>query len=162
MERKILIGGGIIFAAILGLVIVNFIQSPVEARRAQLEQQLDAIDSDWELEEARQSEPPATLASQVVNNDHVWKSLVPPPPKPKPKFNMDAAVKGIEPTGFTQIRDGRMLARIKTPAHPRGKYYGEGDVILPSNGMIVKKVAENGIALSIEVNGEEHVKLMPR
>ena len=157
--RQILLAAG---AIAIAFAVYKSVFNPYASREKAVAQELAAIDGDWSLGEVRESDPPPVQAQRVLARDDLWTGLVEPPkPKAKP-LDIDSILKGIEPTSRTQGTGQDMRARIRTPLHPRGEYYGIGDAIEGTRGIKVKAVGKDYVVFSVMHNGQEHEKKVPR
>lgn len=146
----------IVVAVAIAMVVVNTIRNPHRARARALAQQLNEIDSNWSSGESRRIDPPAVQADSVLARDDLWQGLVAPPPVAQRPFDMEAALRGVEPTSRTQGVGSNRKARIRTPGDPRGSYYGAGEKLRGIQGITVSQVGDDFVVFSAEYKGKTY------
>lgn len=149
-------------AAAVAFFVYNAVRNPYRVQERAIAQQIANIESDWSLGETRDSDPPPVQAQRVLARDDLWRGLVEPPKPQERELDIDAILNGIEPTSRTQGVGKEMRARIRTPLNPRGEYYGAGDAIAGTQGIVVKAVARDYVVFSVTHNGKEYTKRVPR
>ncbi len=147
MTRYITIICGGIVACIVGLMVMNQMNSPMAARRADLETRL--ADSGPEIDFSRGADVSVEEWNQIIlGKNSVWKALVPPPPPPPPepppppkRPDLSEMLRGVEATR-QQIGD---KVKFILPNSPRGEFLGEGDSI---NQVVIESISRMEVLFS--------------
>ena len=161
-ERLLTIACAAAIALSAVLVAYRTAANPVQAQRAQLAADLAAVEGGWEPPARAAGRSPEELQQIVLAQAALWRGLVEAPPPPPKPFDMDGAMKGITPTRRSMGSGENMAVRIETPAAPRGEYYGVGDVVGGTPGIVVKEIGRDYVVFSKTHEGKEYVKRLPR
>lgn len=133
MERKLQIVFALLTAGVIGLVILNFVQSPMEAKQAWLHSELQRV--------PESASPDLIIGSNIsystliAENSKVWKPIVDRPEKvvvvKKPeKPDINKLLEGVEVTRF-KVGD---RIKIISKNNPDGGFYGIGEKV---NGCVL-------------------------
>lgn len=137
----------------LGLILLNLVQNPMEARRQALANELQGIDENWSPPELHRGASPKQHENTILAAPHVWRHIVAPPPPPPPSFNIRQKLRGVEPTRLSIGQDENVKVRIRTRENSRGEWYEIGDSI---NGCTIAEVTPAHVLFRAESAGRTY------
>lgn len=150
--------GGVLFAGLCALILLNFAMNPLGSRADALAQQLRNVETS----------PPDTGSlgwnfdawhASIMAKPKLWEELVPPPPPPPPPPeqppNLKDKLKGVTPLK-AQIGD---RIKIRVPSSPKGALFGVGDNI---NGLALSEITKDSVVFTFEWKGQQLKESLPR
>jgi len=158
MRRWLFLGGVGLLAVLVGLIVLNALQSPVAARELDLESTLASI-------ETPPAPPPTTpglsyaeLEHAITGNPRVWKALIDAPPPVKKTPDLAGMLKGVQVTRDVMGSGESMKVRIRTPQSRRAAWKGKGDVVA---GLTIESVTAESVTFILVSNGDTYRHSVP-
>lgn len=144
MTRYIMIITGGIVVCILGLVVMNMVDSPMKARSEDLQVRL--LDNPVQTSDAGVDVVPVEEWNRVIlAKNTVWRSLVAPPPPPPPlpppppqEPKVEQMLAGVSATR-QQVGD---KVKFVLPDNPKGEFLGVGDSI---NNVAINSISKTEV-----------------
>ncbi len=153
MRRWLFLGGVGLLAVLVGLIVLDAVQSPVAARELDLENSLASI-------EAPPAPPPTTpglsyaeLEQAITGKPRVWKALIDAPPPAKKVPDLAGMLKGVQVTRDVMGSGATMKVRIRTPKSRQAAWKGKGDVVA---GLTIESVTAKSVTFMLVSEGDTY------
>ena len=139
-----------------------FVDDPMEARRARLEEELRTIRPMIAEYSTAPTGDLGGLRAAVTSKPSLWEELIPAPaapPRRKMPPNLQQKLQGVVPTR-TSIGTGEAVkVLIKSTNNPRGSFLGVGEKV---NGVAVLKIEKTSVLFGVTQNGTRYTHSVPR
>jgi hypothetical protein len=158
--QRIFYGLGLLAAVLLlGGVLFNAANNPMETRRVALASELTAMGSDWKLDEGLIVSPSSDLEISINGKPAVWRQLIARPIPPVRPPNMASILKGVQPTRMSIGVGADRKVKIITPSKRRGDFFKVGSRVV---GTRISEITDTDVTFSLKKNGKEYKKSLPR
>ena len=140
----------------------NQMNDPMEARKAQLEEELQSIgpsSADYTMQ------PPGNLGelrAAVTSKTSLWQELIAAPAAPPPRVmppDLQRRLQGVVPTRTSIGTGDNVKVLIKSTKNPRGSFVGVGEKV---NGTTLLKIEKTSVLFGVTHNGNQYTLSVPR
>ncbi len=151
MARVLFAAGVVVLAALAVAIVMTVVSSPVAARRAELETQLETARIVDFAKPPRIELPYDRFHEQITGKPALWSPIAEPPKAPAKPPEWDKLLQGVRPTR-QEIGTGnsRKVKVMLSPNDKQGRWVRMGEAI---NGAIITDITATDIEFTMEQNG---------
>lgn len=160
MARTLFAAGAVVLAALAVGIAMTVVRSPVAARRADLETQLDTARIVDFARPPRIELPYDRFHEQITGKPALWSPIAEPPKAPVKPPEWDKLLQGVQPTRQEiGTGDSRKVKVMLSPKDRQGRWVRMGEAI---NGAIITDITPTHIEFTIKQDGIDYTHRLGR